>query len=102
MVADQPDGIELVFVTRAGAQAAQTAIEVVFADGARTLPPWLVAQVGGAEFVQSEAFRAKVATVTYEHFMNHWSKRQCRSYIADKMQGVVKGHLKQIKRGGMR
>jgi hypothetical protein len=76
----RPGQRELVFCVDAKKTKAEP-LTVVFADGAKTLPGWLVDNVGGTEMLTSEGARVQLLTITYDDFMAHWGEQHTRAVI---------------------
>lgn len=94
---DEPE-LDLVFAVRPPSQAADE-VEVVFADGLKILPGWLVANLGGKELLSSPGAQAQLRQITYEAFMAHWAEQNTRATIGRTILGVRNQHLAALKKG---
>ena len=88
---------ELVFSTKVS-RSIEHELDVEFADGRRTLPGWLVANLGGRETLEQAGQQAKLKTITYAAFMAHWTQQNTKAVIGRALAKVRKQHLSDLRK----
>ncbi len=77
-------------------QTANEEVDVEFADGLKTLPGWLVVNLGGKDMLESAKVRLK--QIKFADFMQHWSQQNVRATIGRHLSNIRKDHVRQSRK----